>query len=87
MSRTTKHFMMDPSVNNIQSLIWSSDDTFLAIKDDNQIITLDVTSGRRIASVRLTADNFFADSLLKSYITVNAAGQLVMLNLSCDINT
>lgn len=77
---------MDLIVNNIQSLIWSSDDTFLAIKDDNQIITFDVESGRRIASVRLTADKFFVDSTLKKYITVNTAGQLVMLNLSCDIN-
>lgn len=80
--KITKHFTIDPNVNNIQSIIWSIDDTQLAIKDDNQIITFDVESGKQIASVRLTAEKFAVDSTLKTYITVNSVGQLVMLNLN-----
>lgn len=79
--KITKKFIIDPSVNNIQSIVWSTDDTRLAIKDDNQIIIFDVESGRKIASVRLTAEKFAVDSTLESYIAVNSVGQLVMLNL------
>lgn len=71
-------------MNNIQSMIWSSDDTRIAIKEDNQIITLDVESGKILASVRLTVDKFFANSLLNKYIAVNTTGQLVKLNLFND---
>lgn len=67
-------------------MIWSSDDTCLAIKTDNQIITIDVKSGKKIASVRITANNFTANSTLTKYIAVNTAGQLVVLSLSSNIN-
>ncbi|CAH1736793.1 unnamed protein product [Aphis gossypii] len=73
-----------PNVNNIQSMIWSSDDLRIAIKEDNQIITLDVESGKILASVRLTVDKFFANSVLNKYIAVNTTGQLVKLNLFND---
>lgn len=79
--------MIDPCINNIQSMVWSSDDTYLAIKEDNQIITFDVESGKKIASVRLTANTFAVDSTLSTYISINTAGQLVILNLSNDIRT
>lgn len=68
-------------MKNIQSMVWSSDDTRLAIKDDNKIIVFDVQSGKKIASVRLTSDKFLVDSMLKTYIAINTTGQLVMLHL------
>lgn len=79
-----KYFTFDPSVNNIQSMIWSSDDTRIAIKEDNQIITLDVESGIILASVRLTVDKFFTNPILNKYIAVNTTGQLVKLSLPSD---
>lgn len=85
--KTTKHFITDSCINNIQSLKWSSDDTSLAVKEDNQIITYDVESGKKIASIRLTADKFSVDPTLSTYISVNTAGQLVILNLSNNIHT
>lgn len=71
-------------MNNIQSMIWSSDDSRITIKEDNQIITLDVESGKILASVRLTVDKFFGNSVLNKYIAVNTTGQLVKLNLFSD---
>lgn len=65
-------------------MLWSSDDTRLAIKTDNQIITIDTKSGKKIASVRITAKHFTANSTLTKYITVNTAGQLVVLSLSSN---
>ncbi|XP_060875475.1 apoptotic protease-activating factor 1-like [Metopolophium dirhodum] len=79
-----KKYTFDPSVNNIQSMIWSSDDTRITIKEDNQIITLDVESGIILASVKLTVDKFFANPILNKYIAVNTTGQLVKLNLPSD---
>lgn len=67
-------------------MIWSSNDTRLAIKTDNQIITIDTKSGKKIASVRITANNVIANSTLTKYITVNTAGQLVVLSLSSNID-
>lgn len=75
---------MDQSVNNIQSIIWSSDDTQIAIKDDHQIIILEVESGMILASVRLTVDKFAVNGMLNKYIAVDTTGQLVKLNLSSD---
>jgi len=62
-------------------MIWSSDDTRITIKEDNQIITLDVESGIILASVKLAVDKFFANPILNKYIAVNTTGQLVKLNL------
>lgn len=62
-------------------MIWSSDDTWIAIKEDNQIITLDVKSSIILARMRLTVDKFFANPILNKYIAVNTTGQLVKLNL------
>lgn len=69
-------------MNIIQSIIWSSDDTRFAVKEVNQIILYDVKLNKKIASVRLTAEKFLVDSILKRYIAINTAGKLVMLNLS-----
>ncbi|VVC32819.1 Hypothetical protein CINCED_3A002930 [Cinara cedri] len=81
----TKQFTIDPNVNNIQSMVWSLDDTCLAIKDDNHIISYDIKSGKKIASIRLTADKFAVDHTLKTFIAVNTAGQLVMLKLFSNV--
>lgn len=86
IEETTKHITIDPSVNKILSMIWSSDDTHLAIKTDNQIITIDLESGKQIASLRLTACNFTANSSLTKYITINTAGQLEVFNLFSKID-
>lgn len=85
--KTTKKFLIDPCINNIQSIRWSSDDTRLAIKEDNHLIIFDVESSNKIARLRLTADKFFVDSTLSTYISVNTAGQLVMLELTSIIPT
>lgn len=69
-------------MNIIQSIVWSSDDTRLVVKEVNQIILFDVKSFRKIASARLTADKFLVDSILKKFVAINPAGKLVMLNLS-----
>ncbi|XP_026822292.1 apoptotic protease-activating factor 1-like [Rhopalosiphum maidis] len=82
--KTRKCYKIGPNVNNIQSMVWSSDNTRIAIKEDNQIITLDVESGKILASVRLTVDKFFVNSVLNKYIAVNTTGQLVKLNLYSD---
>lgn len=82
-------FTIDPWVNNlcIQSVVWSSDDTCLAIKEDNHIIVFNVKLGIKIASVRLTAKKFSVDSNLKTFIAVNTTGQLLMLSLNSNINS
>lgn len=81
VSKNTKHFTIDPSVNNIQSVTWSLDDTCLAIKEANQIIVFDIKLEKKIASVRVTADKFSVNPILDSYISINTAGKLVMFNL------
>lgn len=68
-------------------MVWSLDDTCLAIKDDNHIISYDIKSGKKIASIRLTAVKFSVDHTLKKYIAVNTDGQLVMLNLISNIDS
>jgi len=73
-------------MNNIQSMVWSADDTRLAIKDDNQIIIFNVETGNKIASVTLTSDKFLVDSVFSRFIAINTAGKLVIFNLLSDIN-
>lgn len=80
--KTTTHFTIDPAVKNIQSLIWSSDDSNLAIKTDDQLITINIEHGEKIANVRLASNNLTANSELTKYIAVNNAGQLVVLSLT-----
>lgn len=67
-------------------MVWSLDDTCLAIKDDNHLIAYDIKSNNKIASIRLTAEKFSVDHILKTYIAINTAGQLIMLKLSNDID-
>lgn len=69
-------------MNNIKSIIWSSDNTRFALKEDNQIIVFSIKSKSKIASIRLITDKFLVDPTLKTYFAVNTAGQLVMLNLN-----
>jgi len=52
------------------------------VKEVNQIILFDAKLFRKIASVRLTAEKFLVDSILKKFIGINPAGKLVMFNLS-----
>lgn len=85
--RTTTHFTIDLGVKNIQSMIWSSDDTYLAIKADDQIIKINIESGKKIANVRLATYNLTANSTLTKYIAVNTAGQLVVLSLFSNIDS
>lgn len=68
-------------MNNIQLMVWSSDDKHIAIKEDNHIIVFDVESGTKIASVRITADKYSVDSTLETFVAINTAGHLVMLSL------
>lgn len=66
--------------------MWSSDNTRFAVKEDNQIIVFNVESESKISSIRLITDKFLVDPTLKTYFSVNAAGQLVMLNLLNNVN-
>lgn len=67
-------------------MVWSADDTLLAIKEDNQIIVFNVGDGNKIASVRLTSSKFVVDSMLNTFVTINTAGKLVTFNLLRNIN-
>lgn len=68
-------------------MMWSSDDTRLAIKTDNQIIIIDADSGKKIACIRVAASKFTANSTFTKFITVNTAGNLLVLKLSSHFDS
>ncbi|XP_050540508.1 apoptotic protease-activating factor 1-like isoform X2 [Daktulosphaira vitifoliae] len=79
--KTSKQFYSNSNMNYVRTMMWSSSDHLLSTKEDDQIVVYEVKSCNKIASFRIVADKFIVDSNLRTFLTINAGGHLVVLKL------
>lgn len=79
--KTAKQFYSNLNMNYVRTIMWSLNDQLIFTKEDHQIVVYDVKTYNKIASLRIVADKFIVDSSLRTFLTINAGGHLVNLNL------